>query len=474
MITIRHAVGTALGAVAGRSHRSNSVSWTGFLGAAVYATSLMVLNGPTAAQEAPAASSSSGGTVSLEEVTVTGSRIKRTTDFNTPTPTTVIDSATMDSLGLVNVGQAATFAPSNVSTFTPANTGNSNFFTGSFIADLRGLNPYFGSRTLVLLNGQRLVNSNQGDSFDLNLVPQVLVTRIDTVTGGASAAYGSGAIAGVVNVLLDNKLEGGKITGDFYQTSHSDGRDRHFGAAYGHGLFDNRVHILIGGEYENSDAVGCEFARSWCAQNVGEYQLGNTPPSSGSAGILGYGSNVRSNFNSTTGILYSLANFGGFHGAPPVVSLTPDGSAALPYTTGTPQISFADDVQGGDGIPIYQYANLQAPVNRGTGMFAVTAQVTETINFKADVLLAREETTNYNGGASTLANYLTPQNAYGCPGTPNVNAFFGVVGSTCVNPGSPTIAAALNQQQFFPGADGAFENKDWTAQTQGLTRFTQT
>ncbi len=56
-----------------------------------------------------------GGAVSLEEVTVTGSRIKRTTDFNTPTPTTVIDSATMDSLGLVNIGQALQFSPSNVS-----------------------------------------------------------------------------------------------------------------------------------------------------------------------------------------------------------------------------------------------------------------------------------------------------------------------------------------------------------------------
>jgi iron complex outermembrane receptor protein len=332
MVTIRHAVGTAVRAVTRRSLRSNWVSWLGLVGAATYAVGLVGLSSPASAQEPPAASSSAGGTVSLEEVTVTGSRIKRTTDFNTPTPTTVIDSATMESLGLVNVGQAATFAPSNVSTFTPANTGNSNFFTGSYIADLRGLNPYFGSRTLVLLDGQRVVNSNQGDSFDLNLVPQVLVSRIDTVTGGASAAYGSGAIAGVVNVILDNKLEGGKLTGDFYQTSQSDGRDRHFGAAYGHGLFDNRVHLLIGGEYENSDAVGCEFARSWCATNTGSYELGSTPPSSGSADILGYGSDVRSNFNSGTGVLYNLSNFGGYHGAPGPVNVTPDGTATQPAT----------------------------------------------------------------------------------------------------------------------------------------------
>ncbi|HTT00908.1 MAG TPA: TonB-dependent receptor plug domain-containing protein, partial [Steroidobacteraceae bacterium] len=204
--------------------------------------------------------------MSLEEVTVTGSRIKRTTDFNTPTPTTVIDAATLDSIGAVNVGQVLTITPANVSTFTPANTGNSNFFSGSFIPDLRGLNPFFGSRTLVMVNSRRVVPTNQGDSVDLNFIPQILVDRIDTVTGGASAAYGSGAIAGVMNIMLNTKLEGGKITGSFSQTEKSDARDRSVGAAYGHGLFDNRIHFVIGGEYQTTDAVDC-LSRTWCAQN---------------------------------------------------------------------------------------------------------------------------------------------------------------------------------------------------------------
>jgi iron complex outermembrane receptor protein len=268
------------------------------------------------AQEAPS-SAPAPASQPLQEVVVTGSRIRRNTDFNSATPTTVIDAATMENLGLVNVGQALTMTPANVSTFTPANTGNSNFFTGSYIPDLRGLNPYFGSRTLVLINGERVVNSNQGDSFDLNLIPQILVSRIDTVTGGASAAYGSGAIAGVENIIIDNKLEGGKVNGDLSETSRSDGRDRHFGAAYGQSLFDNRIHAMIGGEYEASDAVGCEDARSWCAQNQGEYQLGSTAPASGSAGILGYGSNLRSNFSSSGGVLYPLATFGGYQPAVP-------------------------------------------------------------------------------------------------------------------------------------------------------------
>ncbi|MGH8228013.1 MAG: TonB-dependent receptor domain-containing protein [Steroidobacteraceae bacterium] len=411
------------------------------------------------AQQPPTTTpSSSSSAATLEEVTVTGSRIKRTTDFNTPTPTTVIDTATMQSLGIVNVGQALTLSPANVSTFTPANTGNANFFTGSYIADLRGLNPYFGSRTLVLINGQRVVNSNQGDSFDLNLLPQILVERIDTVTGGASAAYGSGAIAGVENVILNENLQGGKIDGDFYQTTHSDGRDRHIGAAWGTGILDGRFHFTIGGEYEHSDAVGCENARSWCAQNVGEYQLGTTPPSSGSADILGYGSNLRSNFSNYAGVLFPISAFGGYHAAGNApVSFTPEGSLA-PYILGSPQVSFADVTQGGDGTPIYQYANLQAPINRGTGLVAFSGRITDWLHFSTDFLLARTVTTDYNGAVGTLAASIFPDNAFACPGTANG-------GAACSNTGNQQLAGLID-------TGSTFLNKDWSVQVPSLTRFT--
>src|SRR3954453_53373 len=84
---------------------------------------------------------------SLEEITVTGSRIRRTTDFDTSNPVTVVDDQFMRNLGIVNLGDAISQLPSNVSSFRPETTGNSNFFTGSTIANLRGLNPFFGSRT---------------------------------------------------------------------------------------------------------------------------------------------------------------------------------------------------------------------------------------------------------------------------------------------------------------------------------------
>src|SRR5207244_4650083 len=110
--------------------------------------------------------------------------------------------------------------------------GNPNFLAEAMLANLRGLNPFFGSATLNLVNSRRFVPTNQGDGVDLNFIPSILIDRIDVVTGGASAAYGSGAISGVNNIFLNRKLEGGKADVDFGETSQSDGRDRHVGLAY--------------------------------------------------------------------------------------------------------------------------------------------------------------------------------------------------------------------------------------------------
>lgn len=401
--------------------------------------------------------------VSLQQVTVTGTRIRATTDFNTPTPTTVIDTATLQSLGIVNVGQTLTVTPSNVSTFTPANTGDAPYFIGSFIPDLRGLNPYFGSRTLTLVNTQRFVQTNQGDSVDLNFIPQILVSRIDVVTGGASAAYGSGAIAGVYNVILDNKLEGGKLDADLFQTSHSDARDRHVGAAFGHGLFDNRLHFVIGGEYENQDPLGCESARSWCARNQGAYQSQQGAPG---VTTYAYGYNLRANQLGENGTFLLQAPPGPvpnpFAGATTTLQATPQGNGTTPFALGqqplsTAPFSFGNVVPGGDGIPVNQYTMLMAPVNRGVVMGMLNWQATDYLSLKADMLWGLVKTQIFGQNVPSLNQFITPFNAFACPGS--------TIGSaTCINANDPSLAAAVGS--------GAFINKDWTNQEPLPTLFT--
>ena len=217
----------------------------------------------------------------LDEVQVTGSRIKRATDFDTANPTTVVDADYFKNMGIVNVGDAIKSLPSNVSNNSPTTTGNANFFAGSTIANLRGLNPFFGSRTLNLVNGRRFVPTNQGDGVDLNFIPSVLIERMDVVTGGASAAYGSGAISGVNNVFLARKLEGGKLDVDFGQTAKSDGKDRHVAAAFGSSFNEGRGHFSVGYEHQQSDSIGCYTARDWCARGTA---FVNNPDSTANGG----------------------------------------------------------------------------------------------------------------------------------------------------------------------------------------------
>src|SRR4029079_11748694 len=143
-----------------------------------------------------------------EELTVTGTRIKQRANYVSPNPITTIDATDLQRLGIINVADAMTSVPQNVSQFTPANTGGNAFFVGSTLANLRGLNPFFGTRTLTMVDSHRFIPTTQGDSVDLNFIPSNLIARTEIVTGGASAAYGSGAISGVVNILLDHQLQG--------------------------------------------------------------------------------------------------------------------------------------------------------------------------------------------------------------------------------------------------------------------------
>ena len=388
----------------------------------------------------------------LQEVTVTGSRIKRTTDFTTATPTTVIDTTAMENAGVVNVGDVLAMAPSNVSNFTPQTTAMGSFNTGAYIADLRGLNPYFGSRTLTLIDGQRAVSTNTLDSFDLNFIPQVLVQRIDSVTGGGSAAYGSGAVAGAINVVLDRQLEGGKFNADTYDTHYNDAKEPHAAFAYGHGLFDNRVHFVIGAEYSKQDPATCQNSgRAWCTANYGPYQTSTTATSGlGSATLAMYqlGSGLTTN-TSPYGVYganaFSLSTFQYTTTAGPLYGATPDGQGVSSFNSnGSP---YGTAAPGGDGVLVNQYANLITSVRRGVITGMVSAKITDNIDMTLDVNWGKVEAYN------PLSNFQQTSSVLGFD-NPYLQA-----------------ASGLNQTQltnqadtYSPGAPGMYLYKDWNSQ----------
>src|SRR6185436_4719987 len=189
-----------------------------------------------------------------EEILVTGSRVARS-GFDSPQPVTAIDAQQIENLGLTNVGDVARTLPQNTPFFSETNVGVGNFNVGAQLANLRGLNPFFGTRTLTLVDTRRVVPNSEGSAVDLTLIPSMLVERMEVVTGGASAAYGSDAIAGVVNVILNKNLDGFRAQVDFGQTTEGDGEDMHASFGYGTAFAGDRGRVLVGAEFQDQDPI---------------------------------------------------------------------------------------------------------------------------------------------------------------------------------------------------------------------------
>ncbi|MEO5773717.1 MAG: TonB-dependent receptor [Sphingomicrobium sp.] len=214
---------------------------------------------PAPAEAEPQAAGTAAPTTDGNEVTVTGSRAIRD-GMKAPSPTTVITSEALNARGTVNVGDFLNEIPS----FRPSVTNQTNTQTsslsGATFADLRGLGNV---RTLVLVDGRRHVPTSATGQVDLNLIPTTLIQRVDVVTGGASAVYGSDAISGVVNVILNKRLQGFKGDVSLGIAEEGDDFERRVGLAWGSEIDGGRGHFVIGGEYVNSEGIDSFIDRKW-------------------------------------------------------------------------------------------------------------------------------------------------------------------------------------------------------------------
>lgn len=142
----------------------------------------------------------------LEAIIVTATRIIRD-GYEAPTPTTVVSNETLKVLAASNVADAVNFVPALAGSATPrsGNSGVSGGQAGTNTLDLRSMGA---NRTLVLMDGARLTPTALTGVVDINQLPDGLIERVDVVTGGASAAYGSDAMTGVVNFVLAKDFAG--------------------------------------------------------------------------------------------------------------------------------------------------------------------------------------------------------------------------------------------------------------------------
>jgi len=232
----------------------------------------------------PVAAADAGEAV--ETIVVTGTRLQAS-GFTAPTPVTVTGSQAIENRAKLNVAEALNEIPAFIPSSGPSQaTRNFSAALGFSTVDLRGLGA---GRTLVLLDGRRLVPGTPSGLVDVSVIPTNLIDRVETVTGGASAAYGSDAVAGVVNFVLRDRLEG--VRGGVQAGTSEHGGNTEYGAniAVGHGFLDDKLHVIAGVDWSRNDGILSQYEREWGAREAGYVGLSANRPAGVPANVLGYG-----------------------------------------------------------------------------------------------------------------------------------------------------------------------------------------
>jgi len=197
-------------------------------------------------QEAQTTNTAAG---ELEQVLVTGSRLIRS-DLAAPSPLTVIGEDVVKLSGSVTIENTLNEFPQLASGNT--SSVNSGGGSGVLTANLRGLGA---TRTLTLVNGRRFIPANSDGQVDLASIPDALVERVEVITGGASAVYGSDAIAGAVNFMLRDDFEGVEVNYQFGETFEGDGGSQKADLTFGGNFAEGRGNAVFSLSYTKRDPV---------------------------------------------------------------------------------------------------------------------------------------------------------------------------------------------------------------------------
>ena len=211
--------------------------------------SLAAVPGAAVAQEAapaPAPAPAGGESTELETIEVTGSRIRRV-DLETASPIFTIDRATITGSGVQTVGELVQELPSISGAATNPRVNNGGG-SGAAVVSLRGLGE---QRTLVLLNGRRLVSNAEG--IDVNTIPINLIERVEILKEGASAIYGSDAIGGVVNLITRADYNTAELMAEMGTSGESDG-DRK-GISLSWGSTTGKSNVMVGINYHDQEGI---------------------------------------------------------------------------------------------------------------------------------------------------------------------------------------------------------------------------
>lgn len=303
----------------------------------------------------------------VEQIVVTGSRIARQ-DYAAESPIVTVGAETIEAAGPASIEQTLNTMPQFAAT-SGASSSNTTL-GGRANANLRGLGI---ARTLVLLDGRRMQPSDPLGAIDLNTISPALISNVEVITGGASAIYGSDAIAGVVNFKLNRHFSGIELDAQYGETSRGDGESFELAATLGGAFADDRGHALLSVAYLERSHV----------------ERGSRPffRDGGIAAVLPSGAIIPDAANlPSQAVINSVFQAYGVTGGAPTnsrYSVNPDGTL---FTTTTPIVNFRWPesepyiiINGQVGNPTGEYSPLQQPLDRLAVFTRGDYQITDNV-----------------------------------------------------------------------------------------------
>ena len=339
------------------------------------------------------------------DVVVTGSRTIKN-GFAAPTPVSVISADQLLNAQPQTLSQGLTTLPQFRNSASPQSYGTGTApgsGLGASYVNLRGLGA---QRTLILLDGHRVTPSSFLGSADIGILPEALISRVDVVTGGASAAYGSDAISGVVNFGLNTKFTGvsGSVQGGV--SERGDAQNYKATAAVGLGFAGGRGHLLVSGEYYDNEGIPNYNGREWALRG---YAIIAAP---------GVNDANKSATNPKTLVVPNVTFAAGSYGGlitNTTLRLTQflPGGATAPFVLGANATGAT--MQGGSGVDVFRNIGLQPQQERESIFGRVDFDVTNHVSVYAQALYGKNDVIFVSGpGAAVTSSSFTifRDNAY--------------------------------------------------------------
>jgi iron complex outermembrane receptor protein len=376
----------------------------------------------------------------VEEVVITGSRIRRA-ETNTPAPVSVIDSAAIAERGFTSAAQALNQISSIAAQVPQANNSGSNAGNGQQFPNLFGLGA---GRTLTLINGRRMVTSGGASTgagsngggdrvVDANIIPTGLVKKVDVVQAGGAAVYGSDAIAGVVNYILNDKFEGIELDAQYGITSRNDYPQNSYRATIGKNFMDGRGNIAVDLEYAKTRPLYNRDRDEWTLTRPSFTNPANLTLTDGQSPTIAVDARQKFWEFNQNGVIFSVnpntlgpaaytAPSSSFLVRPTGTALTqgfqvaPDGKSLLTYNAGQgltagsfPGVPFA---AGGDGFDYADLFTLYSGLERKNASLVGHYDITDHIKFSTEWLYAQTEGRDPLAGAvsTTILNSVDSGN----------------------------------------------------------------